>query len=42
MGVMPREGKQWQIGEDTARDLEARGRLEIIDGIVKRAVYPED
>ena len=42
LGVMPREGKQWQIGEETAKDLEARGRLEIVDGIVKRAVYPED
>jgi adenine-specific DNA-methyltransferase len=42
LGVMPREGKQWQIGQETARDLESRGRLEIVDGIVKRAVYPED
>ena len=42
LGVMPRDGKQWQIGQETARELEARGRLEIIDGIVKRAVYPED
>jgi len=42
LGIMPREGKQWQIGEETAKDLESRGRLEIIDGIVKRAVYPED
>jgi len=42
LGIMPREGKQWQIGEKTARDLEARGRLEIVDRIVKRAVYPED
>lgn len=38
----PREGKRWQIGEETARQLEERGRLEIVDGIVKKAVYPED
>lgn len=42
LGQMPREGKRWQIGEDTARELEVNGRLEIIDGIVKKAVYPED
>ncbi|MCE9645285.1 MAG: site-specific DNA-methyltransferase [Chloroflexi bacterium] len=42
LGVMPREGKQWQIGEETAKDLVARGRIEIVDGLVKRAVYPED
>lgn len=38
----PREGKRWQIGEETARQLEATGRVEIVDGIVKRAIYPED
>lgn len=42
LGQPPREGKQWQIGEVQARDLEARGRVEIVDGLVKRAVYPED
>lgn len=42
LGQLPREGKQWQIGEETARDLEARDRVEIVDGMVKRAVYPED
>jgi len=42
LGQPPREGKQWQIGEQQARELEAAGRLEIVDGIVKRAVYPED
>lgn len=42
LGQPPREGKQWQIGEVQARDLESRGRVEIVDGIVKRAVYPED
>lgn len=42
LGQYPREGKQWQIGEKQARELEAAGKLEIVDGIVKRAVYPED
>ena len=42
LGQLPREGKQWQIGEAKARELERTGRVEIVDGIVKRAVYPND
>ncbi len=42
LGQAPREGKRWQIGEDTARQLEKEGKVEIVDGIVKKAVYPED
>lgn len=42
LGQKPREGKRWQIGLETARELEAKGKLEIVDGIVKKAVYPED
>ena len=42
LGQSPREGKQWQIGEETARTLEEAGKVEIVDGMVKRAVYPED
>ena len=42
LGQLPREGKQWQIGETTARELEEAGRVEIVDGIVKRAIYPDD
>lgn len=42
LGQYPREGKRWQIGEDKARELEKNGRVEIVDGIVKKAVYPED
>ncbi|HAE62558.1 MAG TPA: site-specific DNA-methyltransferase [Eubacteriaceae bacterium] len=42
LGQQPREGKRWQIGEDTARKLENDGKVEIVDGIVKKAVYPED
>ena len=42
LGQYPREGKRWQIGEEKARELEKVGKVEIIDGIVKKAVYPED
>ena len=42
LGQYPREGKRWQIGEDTARELERTGKVEIVDGIVKKAIYPED
>lgn len=42
LGQYPREGKRWQIGEDTARLFEKQGKVEIVDGIVKKAVYPED
>ena len=42
LGQKPREGKRWQIGEATARELERTGKVEIVDGIVKKAVYPED
>ena len=40
LGRFPREGKRWQIGEVKARELENTGRVEIVDDIVKRAVYP--
>lgn len=42
LGQYPREGKRWQIGEQTARTLEKEGKLEIVNGIVKKAIYPED
>lgn len=42
LGQYPREGKRWQIGEDTARELERLGKIEVVDGIVKKAIYPED
>ena len=42
LGQFPREGKRWQVGEDLARKLEKEGKVELIDGIVKRAIYPED
>jgi adenine-specific DNA-methyltransferase len=42
LGQLPRNGKRWQIGIDTARELEERDRLAIVDNMVKKAVYPED
>lgn len=42
LGQLPRKGKRWQIGLETANDLISRNRIEIIDGLVKKAVYPED
>lgn len=42
LGQKPREGKRWQIGEKMARKLEQNGKIEIVDGIVKKAIYPED
>jgi adenine-specific DNA-methyltransferase len=42
LGQKPREGKRWQIGVDTANELIRNNRLEIVDGIVKKAIYPED
>jgi len=42
LGQEPRVGKRWQIGEDTAIQLEKNNRIEIVDGIVKKAIYPED
>jgi adenine-specific DNA-methyltransferase len=42
LGQLPREGKRWQIGIDTAKWLEENDRLEIIEGVVKMAIYPDD
>lgn len=42
LGQKPRDGKRWQIGEDTAKELLRDNRIEIIDGIVKKAIYPQD
>lgn len=42
LGQKPRSGKRWQIGQDTAIELERNNRLEIVDGFVKKAVYPDD
>ena len=42
LGYPPRKGKRWQIGKELARELEKEGKLEIVNGIIKRAIYPED
>ncbi len=42
LGHGPRPGKRWQIGEETARELERNGRVVYRDGMVKKIVYPED
>ncbi len=42
LGHLPRDGKRWQIGKATADELIKNNRIEIVDGIVKKAVYPED
>ncbi len=40
LGQYPREGRRWQIGEDTARELEKRNRFTISErGIVQRKIY---
>ncbi len=39
LGKHPREGKRWQIGELTARELEKRNRFILIKGIVHRKIY---
>lgn len=42
LGQLPREWKRWQIWEDLARELERDWKVEIVDWMIKRAVYPED
>lgn len=42
LGHLPRKGKRWQIGIETATELVNAGKIEIVNGIVKKAVYPED
>ncbi|HEY8689512.1 MAG TPA: site-specific DNA-methyltransferase [Chitinophagaceae bacterium] len=39
LGQKPREGKRWQIGEDTAKILDAKNRFIIEEGIVKLKIY---
>lgn len=42
LGVKPREGRRWQIGADTARELVEQNKIELVDGVPMRAVYPDD
>ncbi len=39
LGQYPREGRRWQIGQKTARELEAMNRFIIDNGIVKKKIY---
>jgi adenine-specific DNA-methyltransferase len=42
LGVTPRDGKRWQIGEVEAKKLVEAKKIELVEGTPKRAVYPED
>lgn len=42
LGVYPREGKRWQIGEKTAREYESHNLFIIDNGIVKLKIYEKD
>ena len=42
LGQRPREGKRWQIGEETARGLERANRFIVDNGIVKRKIYAHE
>ena len=39
LGVSPRKGKRWQIGEEKARALEKQGRFVLDQGVVKLKIY---
>lgn len=39
MGIAPREGKRWQIGEEKAHELEKKNRFIVEDGVVKLKIY---
>jgi adenine-specific DNA-methyltransferase len=41
-GVRPPKGQRWKIGEETARELEAAGMIEVVGGMPNRAIYPAD
>lgn len=42
LGIYPREGKRWQIGEKTAREYEKLNRFIIDDGVIKLKIYETD
>jgi adenine-specific DNA-methyltransferase len=39
LGVPPREGKRWQIGEATAREYEKKNRFILDEGTIKLKIY---
>ena len=42
LGIIPPHGQRWKIGEKEAQRLLSENKIEIIDGKIKVAVYPED
>lgn len=42
LGIRPGEGKRWKIGQKEIDKLISSGRVEIIGGKVKIAIYPQD
>lgn len=42
LGVFPREGKRWQIGEMTAREYEKNNRFVNDNGVIKLKIYEKD
>ena len=42
LGVVPREGKRWQIGQKEATKLEIAQKIELVEGFPKVAIYPAD
>jgi len=42
LGLLPREGKRWQIGEKTAREYEKKGRFIVDNGVVKLKIYENE
>jgi Adenine specific DNA methylase Mod len=42
LGVEPRPGRRWQIGEETAKKLVSEGKIELVNNFPMRAFYPED
>ena len=39
LGVRPREGKRWQIGEDKAHEFERKKRFVVQNGVIKLKIY---
>ena len=42
LGVIPPDGQRWKIGQEEVNRLIGLDRIEIVDGKVKIAIYPED
>lgn len=42
LGVLPRDGKRWQIGEARARELEKNNRFVLDEGVVKLKIYKHE